>query len=286
MTTNQTIDDVPREKIERALDAIEQVGYQDKFIDYTFVRTVKQELRALLDAEPCSHDPGWRDMSTAPTDGTMVRLLVEFEEHSTEDDDQAVTIGANNLDNDDEDLWRFAGWCWSHDHFTEGKGTPVGWLPMLDGPVITPTAQPQGEPVAWGFVNEDGEPDATARWDVAKHLPVDVTPLYAEQPAPLKIGRGVSVKNIWFGSDEERKPYLVFSDNGNLTEVNLVDVSMISRLRPYTLKQLEELGVSVEKPELVAVALPDPATTQDFGDESMANGWNACLDEVLRLNTK
>lgn len=50
MTTNQTIDGVPRERIERALDAIEQVGYQDKFIDYTFVRAVKQELRALLDA--------------------------------------------------------------------------------------------------------------------------------------------------------------------------------------------------------------------------------------------
>lgn len=50
MTTNQTIDGVPREQIERALDAIEQVGLQDKFIDYTFVRTVKNELRALLDA--------------------------------------------------------------------------------------------------------------------------------------------------------------------------------------------------------------------------------------------
>lgn len=50
MTTNQTIDGVPREQVERALDAIEQVGLQDKFIDYTFVRTVKQELRALLDA--------------------------------------------------------------------------------------------------------------------------------------------------------------------------------------------------------------------------------------------
>ena len=117
------------------------------------------ELRALLDAPvPCvhewtddgghllvctacgaqeDHDPGWRDMATAPTDGTMVRLLVEFEEHSTEDAERAPTIGANNFDNDDEDVWRFAGWCWSHDHFTEGKGTPVGWLPMLDGPKLS-----------------------------------------------------------------------------------------------------------------------------------------------------
>lgn len=87
-----------------------------------------------------NHDPCWRDMASAPTDGTMVRLLVEFEEHSTEDADQAPTIGANNFDNDGENVWRFAGWCWSHDHFTEGKGTPVGWLPMLPDPICTPAS--------------------------------------------------------------------------------------------------------------------------------------------------
>ncbi|KPA95401.1 hypothetical protein [Pseudomonas asplenii] len=80
------------------------------------------------------HNPGWRDMETAPRDGSMLRLLVEFTDHSTEDEEQAATIGANNFDNDGEDSWQFAGWCWDHDHFTEGKGTPVGWLPMLDTP--------------------------------------------------------------------------------------------------------------------------------------------------------
>lgn len=73
-------------------------------------------------------------MDTAPRDGTMVRLLVEFAEHATEDCvGPAWTIGANNDDNvgDDERVgWQFAGWCWTHDHFTEGRGTPVGWLPM------------------------------------------------------------------------------------------------------------------------------------------------------------
>lgn len=83
------------------------------------------------------HDPKWRDMATAPRDGTMLRLLVEFTEHQTEDADQAPTIGANNFDNDGEDRWQFAGWCWSHDHFTEGRGEPVGWLPMLDDPKRT-----------------------------------------------------------------------------------------------------------------------------------------------------
>jgi hypothetical protein len=39
-----------------------------------------------------------------------------------------------------------------------------------------------------------------------------------------------------------------------------------------------------EQPAPVAVVMPEPATTQEFGDESMANGWNACLDELKRLN--
>lgn len=77
-------------------------------------------------------------MDTAPRDGTMVRLLVQFDDHATEDTaGPAWTIGANNDDNvgdDEREGWRFAGWCWDHDHFTEGKGTPVGWLPMLDSP--------------------------------------------------------------------------------------------------------------------------------------------------------
>ena len=82
-----------------------------------------------------------RPMDSAPTDGTMVRLLVQFEDHATEDTEgPAWTIGACNDDNvgDDERVgWQFAGWCWDHDHFTEGKGTPVGWLPLID-------ASPQG----------------------------------------------------------------------------------------------------------------------------------------------
>lgn len=71
-------------------------------------------------------------MDTAPRDGTMLRLLVQFDEHATEDTSApAWTIGANEFDANGNDEWRFAGWCWTHDHFTEGKGTPVGWLPML-----------------------------------------------------------------------------------------------------------------------------------------------------------
>lgn len=78
-----------------------------------------------------------RPMNTAPRDGTMIRLLVQFTEHATEDKaGPAWTIGARNDHNVGElewGGWQFAGWCWTHDHFTEGKGTPVGWLPLIDG---------------------------------------------------------------------------------------------------------------------------------------------------------
>nr|WP_314532345.1 hypothetical protein [uncultured Pseudomonas sp.] len=83
------------------------------------------------------HDPKWQDMESAPRDGTLLRLLVSFDEHSTEDADESPTIGANNFDNDEEDVWRFAGWCWTHDHFTQGVGTPMGWLPMIDAGTCT-----------------------------------------------------------------------------------------------------------------------------------------------------
>lgn len=78
-----------------------------------------------------------RLMAAAPKDGTMLRLLIaanEECEHPLCDTDKPTwTIGFNNFEHDGEDVWKFAGWCWSHDHFTEGKGTPIGWLPF--GPI-------------------------------------------------------------------------------------------------------------------------------------------------------
>jgi hypothetical protein len=85
---------------------------------------------AALAAQPRALPETWRPMETAPRDGTMLRLLVQFEEHATEDTiEPAPTIGAYE---EGAESWQFAGWCWTHDHFTEGKGEPVGWLPMLD----------------------------------------------------------------------------------------------------------------------------------------------------------
>lgn len=92
------------------------------------------ECRKEMLATPPAQDvrEHWRPMETAPRDSTMLRLLVEFSEHATEDSpDPSPTIGFNSFDDNGEEDWKFAGWCWCHDHFTQGEGTPVGWLPML-----------------------------------------------------------------------------------------------------------------------------------------------------------
>lgn len=79
---------------------------------------------------------GWNPIETAPKDGTVVRLLVQFTEHNLQDGlDEAPTIGANCGDFDGEDVWKFAGWDWTNDRFTQGEGTPIGWLPLAPEPV-------------------------------------------------------------------------------------------------------------------------------------------------------
>lgn len=81
-------------------------------------------------------------MEVAPKDGRMLRLLVEYNPDGDDaaplDDDHwnepGWTIGFNTLGDTGDDEWHIAGWCWSHDHFTEGKGTPIAWLPFHDHP--------------------------------------------------------------------------------------------------------------------------------------------------------
>ncbi len=144
-------------------------GRGEKFEkDYTVLR---RRVYALIDASPKGDEAQLADatavtplpMNTAPRDGTVVRLLVQFEEHLIEDTDEpAWTIGACNDDlvpEDERTGWQVAGWCWEHDHFTEGKGTPVGWLPMLDSPKGGSEAvsvKRNCAPPTWMFP-EDGE---------------------------------------------------------------------------------------------------------------------------------
>lgn len=71
-------------------------------------------------------------IETAPKDGTLLLLLVDYSDpdsdHPIENKVLSRTIGQNNFDHDGDDIWQFAGWCWDHDHYTEGKGKPVRWM--------------------------------------------------------------------------------------------------------------------------------------------------------------
>lgn len=85
----------------------------------------------------------------APRDGTLVWLLIDYRgeqgDHPLDDAEFAWTVGFNNLENDGEDEWRFAGWCWSHDHFTAGRGKVLAWKPL--GFPLTPPACFRPRPV-------------------------------------------------------------------------------------------------------------------------------------------
>lgn len=70
------------------------------------------------------------DMAQAPRDDTTLLLLIapDGREHPLEDTEgYSRTIGHNGFDNTGDDVWQFAGWCWCHDHYVEGKGQPVAW---------------------------------------------------------------------------------------------------------------------------------------------------------------
>jgi hypothetical protein len=77
-------------------------------------------------------------METAPKNGTLVILWLaadDARENPLEDSAELTpTIGFNNFEHDAVDEWKFAGWCWDHDHFTAGRGTPVAWQPFPDSP--------------------------------------------------------------------------------------------------------------------------------------------------------
>lgn len=72
----------------------------------------------------------WDDRNEA------VLLLVDYREdgdHALDDAWIAITIGHNNDHNVGEGAgegWQFAGWCWTHDHYVQGKGKPIGWMPL------------------------------------------------------------------------------------------------------------------------------------------------------------
>ena len=86
----------------------------------------------------------WRPMNSAPTDGTLVNLLIEGGEHALEDESMHRSVGSFVVEGgaEEDPTWNFAGWCWHQDCYCRGTGTPVGWLPL---PAITSPATFQGE---------------------------------------------------------------------------------------------------------------------------------------------
>lgn len=126
------VDDELPEPVNAELDDL-----QERLHEYR-TRAHQAEQAYLAQAAPAAGVPDALPMDTAPTNGTMVRLLVDFEDNSLEDTDQPVwTVGACYASDSNGDVWQFAGWNWSHECFTEGHGKPIGWLPMLA------SAQPQ-----------------------------------------------------------------------------------------------------------------------------------------------
>lgn len=102
-------------------------------------------------------------MSGAPRDGTIVRLLVKYDRDDgwspLEDADEAWSIGFNSLENTGEDRWQIVGWDWSSDRFTEGVGTPIGWLPFHGEQHV------QAAPDAWRPISEhDGSDMLVDLW--------------------------------------------------------------------------------------------------------------------------
>ena len=94
---------------------------------------------ALEAAEEVRQREAWQPIASAPRDGTLVLLLVaqhdaENSSMPTEDELAYRTIGHNNHEHDGDDTWRFAGWCWSHDHYVEGRGNPTHWQPLPSPP--------------------------------------------------------------------------------------------------------------------------------------------------------
>lgn len=75
----------------------------------------------------------WQPMYTAPTDGTVIRLLVKFE-HSSPDDnsDVAATIGAMSMDYYGNPQWAVVGWDWSQDCWRSAPGTAMGWMHLCN----------------------------------------------------------------------------------------------------------------------------------------------------------
>jgi len=122
--------------------------------EYENTLLVRQQEQAFVQTlAPDAITGAWRPMEAweeHPTKDDIVLLLVDYSngDNPLEDATIAWTIGSNNDHNvgpDEAEGWKFAGWSWSHDFYCEGRGQPIGWMPVdVDSRGNAPVSAPRG----------------------------------------------------------------------------------------------------------------------------------------------
>jgi hypothetical protein len=119
---------------------------------------IEDEIIAALLSRLRAVPQGWRDISTAPRDFTIIELLVDYTDadfsldQETSEDGLSVTLGLNGRDNigEEGDIWQIVGWDWSQDYFMEttdenNKFKVLAWRPRRTDTTGWPPAAPATE---------------------------------------------------------------------------------------------------------------------------------------------
>lgn len=133
-------------------------------------RTIARKLKAPAPTQPGNQSeasspptpafatPTPNPISTAPADGTLLRLWVRYPEGGSwtplDDARESWTVGFNNRDNTEEDQWQVVGWCWSHDHLVEAADDVevLGWLPLHGDSATAHGSEPEWQSEAFAFL--------------------------------------------------------------------------------------------------------------------------------------
>ena len=277
---------VPSELIHRAIDAVEQVGYQDKFIDYTFVGAVKNELRAAL-AEP-----------VPPAGGEPEALPL-------------IHINPAVLGMLRGETKRTAG------GLTYSMSSPVGgWtVPLYEQHVVT-RLQAEVERLAVTCEGLDEQNDAIAleagalqsELTKARELLADFAQWYDEprlarpavqirrdidsflsnQSAPADKGRGEPVAWMYRREGGECMGQLVQMESDILKVMREGEMGPLQRIMRPREDCIDWKPLYAQQPAQVTVEMPDRLglnrLEMDRYSRDYRSGWNACLDEVANLN--
>ncbi|NWF09969.1 hypothetical protein HX810_20065 [Pseudomonas salomonii] len=250
MTTKQTIDGVPRDLLERIADP-----YRREPGSIHLHNADIAELRALLDAPAYPNRLCHVDYTAHPY---ICGCLKGDEEAQRRYDEK---FGKPAAQPQGEPVAPNSFWQWLDSAYRDGsKGEEPRFTKYNMEVAYSAGASaetPKGEPVGFRY-RAQGEP-----WELMDESPFsdgrthyrengeELEPVYAEQPAPVAVVPKSECPNC------------------------LGDVMF---------------GCDACTPESVAVVIPERKHIPDFTQHPMLNkeygGWNACLDEVTRLNAK